>query len=105
MMTVMTALIGSAVYWWAECQHTRNQLFDRDINETLTPPTHEEQMRINLNKLANELTELEGGNVNLTVAQVKDVIAALGDRWRTVSPEQAASEYAAIVERAGLREK
>lgn len=107
LMTMMTALIGSAVYWWAECQRAKNELFVRDMDEASTPIQYiyEEQMRINLNKMANELTELEGGNVNLTVAQVKDVLAALGDRWRTVSPEQAASEYAAIVERAGLREK
>lgn len=58
-------------------------------------------MKVNLNTLANEITDAEQGKVNLTVAQVKDVIAALGHRWRDLPAPQAAAEFAAITERAG----
>ena len=105
LMTVMTVIVGSAIYWWAECQHARNQLFDRDLLETSTPLTTEEQMTVNLNRLANELCDIEDGKTDLTVAQIKDVLAALGERWRSLPTEQASAEFAAIVARAGLKSK
>lgn len=104
-LTVTSICIASAAYWWSECTYARNEL-DWYKHHTITQePTQEEQMTINLNKLAVAICEKEGGKANLTIAQVKDVLAAMGEHWRTVAPEVAASEYAAIVERAGLKSK
>ncbi len=105
LMTMMTVLIGSAVYWWAECQHARNQLFDRDLLETSTPLTTEEQMTVNLKKMYKELTDFEGGKIGLPQPQVADLVGAMGERWRTLPPQQAFAEFLAIWERAGLKSK
>lgn len=37
---------------------------------------------MNLNKLAKEITVMEGLKQSLSIAQVKEVIALLGIRWR-----------------------
>lgn len=34
---------------------------------------------MNLNQLAKEVTKLEGGKINLSVAQVKEVLRCFGD--------------------------
>jgi hypothetical protein len=34
---------------------------------------------MNLNQLAKEITKIEGGRVNLSIAQVKEVMRCLGD--------------------------
>jgi hypothetical protein len=102
-LTVFVAIAGAAIYWWSECQYARNQLDQYQYHESTTKPTQEEIMSVNLNNLAKTLAVQEGGNVNLTIAQIKDTIAALGQHWRDCDPEVAAAEFAAIVERAGKK--
>lgn len=60
-------------------------------------------VKVDLDKLARDLTVEEGLKQSLAVAQVKEVLACLGRRWRFMPPEEFAAEVAAIVERAGLR--
>ena len=61
----------------------------------------------NLNMLAKHLCTLETGapgtGCNLTIAQVKDVQAALGVALRALSSEHAIAVCAALIARAGKR--
>lgn len=54
-------------------------------------------MRTNLNTLARELCRAEGGAEQVNIAQVKDLLARLGDRWQAVSRAQALAEFAALI--------
>lgn len=56
-----------------------------------------------LRKLAREIAKLEGKKTNLSIAQITEVLGALGKRWRALTPEAALREAAAIIERAGKR--
>lgn len=56
---------------------------------------------MDLNKLAKELTEMEGLKESCTVAQVKEIIALLGIRWRTMDYSVVMTEVEAILQRAG----
>lgn len=62
-------------------------------------------IRINLNEIMRELAKKEGLTQNQPVAQVKEVIALLGLRWREMSDEQAQAEFEAIKNRAGLNSR
>ncbi len=104
-LTITSICVAAAIYWWSEATYSRNEVEWYKTHACCEPLTAEEQMTVNLNKLADALTDLEGGKTNLTIAQVKDVIAALGEHWRGVLPEQAAAEFAAIIAKAGLRSK
>lgn len=55
----------------------------------------------NLNILANELTYVEGLAEDLSVAQIKEILAILGIRWRTMSEHEAFKEFQAILNKAG----
>jgi len=58
----------------------------------------------NLNRMASELAEVEGLKEPISVAQVKEVLGCLGERWRQ-NPDKAdvQEEIAAILKRAGKR--
>lgn len=56
---------------------------------------------VDLNELAVAITKEEGLSLSLSVAQIKEVLAILGRRWRSMPPEEAALEIMAIVERGG----
>jgi hypothetical protein len=58
-----------------------------------------------LRKLAREIARLEGGKVDLTIAQVSEVVGALGVRWRRMSVPDVLVEVAAMTGRAGLRRR
>lgn len=60
---------------------------------------------MNLNDLAEEISALEGGKKNLTIAQIKEVIACLGKvAYESLDAEDSANLWARIV-RAGARKK
>lgn len=59
--------------------------------------------RANLNKLAREITLVEGLEKSISIAQVKEVLGILGERWRDGTVEQMAAEVSALVSRAGRR--
>jgi hypothetical protein len=103
MLTIFVAIAGAAIYWWSECQYARNQLDQIIYAETATKPTHEEIMSVNLKKMYKELTDFEGGKIGLPQPQVADLVAAMGERWRTLPPQQAFAEFLAIWERAGIK--
>jgi hypothetical protein len=58
-------------------------------------------MSVNLNDLARDLTLVEGKDNSVGIADVKEILAVLGDRWRSMPEEQALEEFRAIIERAG----
>ena len=62
-------------------------------------------MKINLKKLADDIAREEGGKINLGTPQVLEVIARIGQRWRTMPAELAFEEAAAILSRAGKRKE
>ena len=64
-----------------------------------------DKYKANLNELAKRLTVYEGGKKNLTIAQVKDVLAALGDVFREVGLIKAFIYLVAIYNRAGKNSK
>ena len=55
----------------------------------------------NLNILANELTYVEGLAEELSVGQIKEILAILGIRWRSMSEDEAFKEFQAILKKAG----
>lgn len=57
--------------------------------------------KVNLNDLAHQVTLMEGLNSEQSVAQIKETIALLGIRWRSLSEEEALDEFRNIRERAG----
>jgi len=65
---------------------------------------------ISLTNLAIDITHAEGGKVEISLAQVKEVLGILGRRWRgegyaSLSPAEIQAEINAIVQRAGRRKK
>lgn len=56
----------------------------------------------NLSDLARVLTLLEGGRAQLSIAQVREVVAVLGVHLRCLPPPQADALLEAIRQRAGL---
>lgn len=59
----------------------------------------------NLNILANELTYVEGLAEELSVGQIKEILAILGIRWRSMSEDEAFKEFQAILKKAGKYSK
>jgi len=60
-------------------------------------------IKIDLNELATELSLSDDKTrLNIKVAEVKVVLAALGQHLRQTAPEVALATVAAIAERAGL---
>lgn len=60
-------------------------------------------MSINLNELAKEITLLEGKSESINIAQVKEMIAILGNRWRAMEMNEVIEEVNAIRDRAGTK--
>jgi len=58
-------------------------------------------MNINLNAFAKELCDNEGLTEQVNVAQMKEIIGALGRALRDREPAEAFALVSAIVERAG----
>lgn len=56
----------------------------------------------NLNKIAVDITRREGKLQNMTIAQVKEIIAVIGMRWREMPFGDVLREVAAIYEKAGM---
>ena len=57
---------------------------------------------INLNKLATEIRERDSGEKNLSITDVKEIVAILGIRWRSMPASRFLHEVWAIYLRAGL---
>lgn len=57
--------------------------------------------KVNLKNLIVEITEAEGLNQLSNVAQVSEILALLGKRWRDMGREEALLEFDAIFDRAG----
>lgn len=53
--------------------------------------------KVNLNELAREISDLEGGKKNLSIAQIKEVINCLGKILRSMDAESALSVYAKLL--------
>lgn len=83
-------------------QTTINLISDMlaDLEVDVTLPTF--RAPTDLNTLARDLTLDEGLKVSLPEAQVKEVLACLGRRWRD-DPSRTLHDAAAILTRAGLR--
>lgn len=58
-------------------------------------------MSVNLNDLARELTLVEGKSESMNIGDTKEMLAVLGQRWRSMPEEEAEAEFRAILERAG----
>ncbi|MEX0598074.1 MAG: hypothetical protein WD512_16420 [Candidatus Paceibacterota bacterium] len=58
---------------------------------------------INLKTLVEEITKQESLQKQSSVAQIAEIIAIMGIRWRSMSKVAALEEFEAIVERAGLQ--
>lgn len=58
-------------------------------------------MKVDLNELAKELTLIEGKKEPISIAQVKEVMACQGARWRRVGFCTAFAEFVSIYKRAG----
>lgn len=58
--------------------------------------------RINLNKLAREITLAEGREQRHSIAQIKETLGILGSRWRNMTGEEVQQEVECIRERAGI---
>ena len=56
---------------------------------------------VHLGDLADFLCKAEGGTRQVNAAQVRDLLAELGNRWRGLTWEQASEEAWAIRDRAG----
>ena len=63
-------------------------------------------MKINLSTLAKELAAIDKtGKRELTISQIREVIACLGIHLRHMLPEDAIKTCACIIDRAGLLSK
>jgi hypothetical protein len=58
---------------------------------------------MNLNELAKKVSEIEGGKQNLAIAQIKEVISALGHVLSKVDPDEASFLFAAILEKGAAK--
>lgn len=53
--------------------------------------------KANLNLLAREIADLEGGKQNLSIAQIKEVLSCLGTILRSMDTKSAFSTIAKLV--------
>jgi hypothetical protein len=53
---------------------------------------------VDLNEFAKEITLIEGKKQSISIAQVKEVIKILGDRWRDMVEPDAIIEFQMIRE-------
>lgn len=51
---------------------------------------------LNLNELAVYIAEAEAGKEEISIAQIKEVINILGNRWKSMDEEQALREFELI---------
>jgi len=59
----------------------------------------------NMNKLAEEVTRREGGKVNLSIAQIKEVLGHLSDVVYSEDPSEASHTYKLLYENGKRRAK
>lgn len=57
----------------------------------------------NLNKLVLEIITKEGKKEQVTIAQVREIIGVMGQRWRDMKTHDVLREVASICEKAGTR--
>jgi len=62
-------------------------------------------MAVSLNKLAENVAKVEKGKKEVNVAQIKNVLGALGIHLRTLSAEDAAEVLRTLVCRAGKKSR
>lgn len=58
--------------------------------------------RINLSEMAREITLKEGLEQRQSIAQVREILGIIGDRWRNMSDEEFLQEANCIRKRAGI---
>lgn len=51
---------------------------------------------LNLNELAVYIAEAEAGKEEISIAQIKEVINILGNRWKSMDEEEALREFELI---------